>query len=236
MRRSTRSPMMSRTPTQAPDRDRSEARASLPKGMKKPGLALPLNRTRDRAHRGGMTTSPTYAVSHLEESMTRDPKRTPRPKMRPPSTERPHKRRRVVSDPQRIARLRRRSGAAWARVQASGEAVAHALDLHHTSVTHRKDGEGPHANLLIEIDALERDGIDSTPLLEAVIETIANARSAERRCPKALSREEQAFDAAEDIAQVAMLSGAGSVAAWRQSLITYVARAMVTIAATAGAS
>lgn len=163
-----------------------------------------------------------------------DPK--PRPNMRPPSMTRPHKRRRNVSDPQQVDRLRKRSGVAWARVQASGEAVASALGLHHTSVTHRKAGEGPHASLLIEVDRLERHGIDTTPLLEALVETIALARRPERLCPSALSREEQTYDAAEDIAQVAMLTGTGSVAAWRRSLVSYVAHAMIVIGATGGAS
>lgn len=124
--------------------------------------------------------------------------------------------------------LRRRSGTAYLHLDATGTALTAALGLKSSaSITHRKAGRGPHADFLLEIHAIESEGIDTAPLIASAIETQLEARAARgAACPVALAREEQTIDGAEDEAQVEFLTGVpGADVRWRDRLIGYIAHA-----------
>lgn len=136
----------------------------------------------------------------------------------------------------REERIRRRAGAAWARIQASGQALAVSLGVDPSSITHWKKGEGSLATTLLRIDRLERAGHDTTPLLEALIEVQLTARGETRSvCPMQLVAEEDEADREEDAAQTAYLTGTGSKEAWCGSVVRYVARAIRTVRCLGGA-
>lgn len=131
----------------------------------------------------------------------------------------------------REARLRRRAGAAYTRIQAEGVALARSLGVHHTTLTHRKAGQGGLANVLVEIDAWEAEGHDTLPLLEAMIETRLDARrrrGEERPAPVALVVEEQTLDCAEDMAG-ARFHATGDPRPWKDAVLRYVAYAHATL-------
>lgn len=73
------------------------------------------------------------------------------------------------SDKVREDRLRRRMGAARSRLDATctdqAEALGHAS---HVSIVHRRAGRSPEAETAIEIDRLERRGIDTEPIFAAL--------------------------------------------------------------------
>jgi len=127
-----------------------------------------------------------------------------------------------MSPAQRRDRIRRRAGAAYARLQVPGDRIASALGLHKSGITHRKRGEGHFAAALIELDALERDSVDTTPLLTAIIETIAAARCGQHLDVRALELQEIETDAAEQIAQDRYRAGVGTREEWRRKLAEYV--------------
>jgi hypothetical protein len=131
---------------------------------------------------------------------------------------------------------RKRAGAAYLRLAAGCVEVAEAIGLkNHSGASRRRVGDdGPLAPLLIEVDAMERAGIDSTPILDALIDTQLRARGETGECPRKMAVVEQAADNAEESAQVAYLTGTGTAADWRRSLVAYVATALQTIRALGG--
>jgi hypothetical protein len=133
---------------------------------------------------------------------------------------------------------RKRAGTAYLRLDAGCIEVADAIGLkNHSGASRRRKGEdGPLAALLIEVDSIERAGIDATPILEALIDTQLRARGETGECPKRMAATEQQADAAEDTAEIAFLTGVGSASDWRKSLIAYVATALNTIRALGGAA
>lgn len=84
----------------------------------------------------------------------------------------------VVPKKVREDQIRRRIGAAYARLHASGNDLASAIGRSAGQVTARKAGEGPGANFALEIDACERDGIDTEALFVALRSVQAQARAA----------------------------------------------------------
>lgn len=138
------------------------------------------------------------------------------------STPRPHSRRSYVSGSHKVHqdRLRRRAGAAYLRLPGQVDALAREIGLHHTSMVHRRQGQGPLARVLLEVDAWERAGIDTTPLLEAVLDVQLAARGSDAADARTLAPAEQAADGAEDEAEVAYLSGLpGAARRWRDGLV-----------------
>lgn len=134
-------------------------------------------------------------------------------------------------EPERVRedRIRRRAGAAWARLSASGRAIARTLRLSAASVSHRKAGDGPFANALLEVDRLERGGIDTSSLLEAWLSVAMDARAAFVGSRDAVARQlahaEQIEDGAEDCEQLAWFDkqpGAGE--RWLAAIDRYLAR------------
>lgn len=114
--------------------------------------------------------------------------------------------------------IRRVMGAAYARIAASGERVKAALRMHHSAVSHRKSGSGPLANAGVEIDALERDGIITDPLTEALDRIQLAARGPV--CITTAIRAEADADAEEDRAAAEYMLGVpGSAERWAESLI-----------------
>lgn len=154
--------------------------------------------------------------------------RTP-PTMQAPPAGRPHNGRSYVSGSHKVhqARLRRRAAVAYTRLPGTVEAQGEAIGRHYTTMVHRRQGQGGLANVLLEIDAWEREGRDTTPMLEAVVATQLEARASRSAdCPRALAREEQEMDGAEDVAQVEYLSGVpGAAERWRERLGEYIATA-----------
>lgn len=141
----------------------------------------------------------------------------------------------VLSGHRRTDAIRARAGAAYARLQASGSALADALGVHHTVIVRRKQGMGGLANVLLEVDAMERQRIDTTPLLEALMSTQIEARPTDQLSLPMLMGCEQEDDSAEDQAQIAFLTGTGSLDDWCAKLRTYVARATLTLRVAGGA-
>lgn len=122
-----------------------------------------------------------------------------------------------VSLPHDLA-IRRIMGAAYARIAASGERVKHALRLHHSAVSQRKNGSGPMATAGVEIDALERAEINTDPLTDAFERIKLAARGPV--CVTTAIRSEAEADAAEDIAAAEYAIGVpGSAERWAEQLI-----------------
>jgi len=136
-----------------------------------------------------------------------------------------HERRSWVNVPHEIHRdrLKKKAGAAWARIDATGEELAAVLKLHHTSITHRKAGEGWLAQGLQEIDALVRNGKDPAPIHEAILDTIYSAQAATAPfCRTAFSDREEELDAAEGMAQLRFeRNEPGAAHRWADSLIAH---------------
>lgn len=115
-------------------------------------------------------------------------------------------------------KIRRVMGAAYARLAASGEKVKRALSVHHSAVSHRKSGSGPLANAAVELDALERSGIDTDPLFTALDRVRLAARPAID--PVAQTRSESEADAAEDVAAAEFYTGVpGARERWAEALL-----------------
>lgn len=127
-----------------------------------------------------------------------------------------------MSPAQRRDRIRRRAGAAYARLQCSGDRIAAALGLHKSGVTHRKRGQGHFASFLVELDLLERERVDTTPLLTAIIETIVAARCGQGLDVRALELQEIEMDAAEQLAQDRYRAGVGTREEWHRRMAEYV--------------
>lgn len=136
-----------------------------------------------------------------------------------------HERRSWVSVPHEVHRdrLKRKAGAAWARLNATGDELAETLRLHHTSITHRKAGEGWLAQGLIEIDAIVRSGRDIGPIHEAILDTICTAQAAATPfCPRTFSEQEEEMDAAEGMEQLRFeRNEPGAAMKWADSLVAY---------------
>lgn len=102
--------------------------------------------------------------------------------------------------------IHRRSGAAYLQLAGTVEHLASVLGIHHTGVVRRRQGQGGLANILEEVDAWERNGVDTTPLLEAWIDTMLEARAARMGSASVtafdLSRREQALGYAVDREQL----------------------------------
>ncbi|MCK9494179.1 MAG: hypothetical protein M0R75_01605 [Dehalococcoidia bacterium] len=139
-----------------------------------------------------------------------------------------------MSPAQRRDRIRRRAGAAYARLQCSGDRIASALGLHKSGITHRKRGQGHFAAVLVELDLLERDSVDTTPLLTAIIETIAAARCGQHLDIRALELREIETDAAEQVAQDRYRAGVGTREEWRRQLAEYIGVAQLFLVADGG--
>lgn len=138
----------------------------------------------------------------------------------------------------RLEQLRRRAGRAYVALRTAGGAgavgevtrLAEILGVHHTTLVHRRQGQGGLANVLAEVDAWERAGVDTTPLLEAMVDVqlAARAGAAEGRRARDLAAEEQAADAAEDVAEVEYLTAEGGAVPgaarrWRDRLVSLAA-------------
>lgn len=130
--------------------------------------------------------------------------------------------------------LRARAGAAYGRIQAQGSRLAQLLGVADSTITNRKAGAGGLANVLIEVDAWEPT-VDTTPLLEALLVTQAEAQSKDQLCLSILMMDEQEADSAEDRAQIAYLTGTGTLADYSDALSRYLSRAMLMLRAVAGA-
>lgn len=129
--------------------------------------------------------------------------------------------------------LRKRAANAYIRLPAQGNKIASAIGKHHTSVVHRKKGEGPLLSVLEEIEACERRGICTDSFLYAILETQLTAREAlGDACPVELSRQMMRLDHAEDEARHRMLSREpGGRKTWVESLVRYIAHATQTVMA-----
>lgn len=131
------------------------------------------------------------------------------PRIAPPSGRRPHGwgSSRAVNAQKREDNLRRRAGKAYLLLDGTAEAQAAVLDVHHSQISRRRQGQAGLANTLIEIDRLEREGHRTDGHIEAIIETMLEARAARAGSGAVvaldLSREEQVRDGAEDVAQLA---------------------------------
>lgn len=123
---------------------------------------------------------------------------------------------------QRNERVQRIAGVGYARLQAKGNDIAAALHVHHTSVTHRKAGQGHFARSLLDVTAMERHGIDTSPLLEAMIEAQQEGRAAAAGCLSTLSAREQELNAAEDAGQIAF-HNTGCTRRWMQAYVAKLA-------------
>lgn len=137
-------------------------------------------------------------------------------------------RREPLTPYERESRIRRRAGCAYARLQTTGTRLASTLGVTDAVITNRKAGQGGLANVLIEVAAMERAGIDTTPIAEAILDQQIESRNTEQLSLLDLAMCEQEVDAAEDKAQIAYLTGKGSPEEWAASLRTYIARAWLT--------
>lgn len=139
------------------------------------------------------------------------------------------------SPAQRRDRLRARSGAAYRALQTSRKRIAAALSVDPTAVSHRRAGQGPFGAVLCELDELEREGVDTTPLLVAALATVLDARAARptgtHPATLALVLAEQEADGAEDLAQVAFVADPcpETAAEYRRALVEHLGRATLVI-------
>lgn len=148
--------------------------------------------------------------------------------MRAPSGARPHRAAAYVRAPNKIHEdtLRRRAASAYLRLPGTVDAQAHAMGLHHTALVRRRQGHAGLSTLLVEIDALERAGVDTSSLADAMLDTQLDARAARADAldVRALSHEETALDGAEDCAQLDWHDGRpGAAERWCEALVRSVA-------------
>lgn len=155
----------------------------------------------------------------------------------PPRTQREPS---FLSEPQKVRedRIRRRAGVAWARVQASNKAIGAALRCDPSNISHFKNGHGPFAAVLLQVDACARAGIDLSPLFDAMLDVDLSARAEVGQCvdPRAIAAEYQATDSAEDLAKTAYLAGRGTLREWLDSLIAEIGAGMRAARLTGGVS
>lgn len=127
----------------------------------------------------------------------------------PPLGDRPHRwssSRALPAQKKREHELRARAGVAYLRLAGTAEDQSAAIDRHHSQISRRRQGQSGLAGMLLEVDGLERDGIDTKPMFEAWLETVLEARARRvgslARAALDLSREEQVADGEEDVAQL----------------------------------
>lgn len=135
--------------------------------------------------------------------------------------------------PQKVRedRIRARAGAAFARLQASGQQIARTLHLSPASVSHRKQGLGSFASALLEVDALERAGVDTASMLEVWLSVTMDARAAFQGSRKlevrSLGHEVTRADADEDCERVAYYDRQpGAASRWCAAIDRYLARVL----------
>lgn len=140
---------------------------------------------------------------------------------------------RKFGQPQKVRedRIRRRAGAAWARLAASGQQIARTLRLSPSAVTHRKEGLGSFASALLEVDALERSGVDTASMLEVWLSVTMDARAAFQGGRKlevrSLGHEVTRADADEDCERVAYYDRQpGAASRWCAAIDRYLARVL----------
>lgn len=112
-----------------------------------------------------------------------------------------------ITSPVRHAHeLKRRAGRAYVMMPGSATDMAAAIGRHHTTITHRRAGQGGLAGVLIEVDAWERAGIDTSALTAALIETQlrARGRSASATLDDLITAQ-QRVDCDEDVEETAYL-------------------------------
>lgn len=145
----------------------------------------------------------------------------------------PHGNRRWVRVPHEMhkERLRKRAGRAYVML-GKCNAIARILGLDHSRVARRRQGiDSALTNLLIDIDQLEREGVDTSSMDEAIILTRLEARRAAGSvCVRTMSNREQELDHAEEVAQHRFLANdPNGFSAWAESLAAYIAHAKLII-------
>jgi hypothetical protein len=114
--------------------------------------------------------------------------------------------------------IRRTIGRAWIAIAASGERIRRALSVHHSQVSYRKAGAGAVANAAIEVAALEKGGIQTDPLFDA-LECVQLAARGPVNLTAQIRAEAEA-DAAEDVAAAEFHTGIpGARERWAEALI-----------------
>jgi hypothetical protein len=132
-------------------------------------------------------------------------------------------------------RIRYRAGCAYLDVEGTSEEIGTALDRDASLIRQWRRGlPSPALRFYEHLALLEQSGRDTSPLIQGAIAVALEARSAERLCLNALTREEIQLDAAETVAQEMYLANQGSREDWFHAALRWVTHWKFILAAHGG--